>query len=206
MAIAQVGADPAAAHGADYGRQLYCSVQNVLSGNLGLLLGIAIAAAGAFMFFSGDGKSMGIIMVLIGTSLTAIPQIYQSGLQYMADVTSSLRPNGIGVLREADTCTPSDGFTPYSGYDPSTGSGEPTGTGTHVPAVGGPQTVPQCAHLTDISAIALCEARYNGWTPANTPSQPDDGLRVNPNPAPGVPNPAAPQPIPSPAPPPVINP
>lgn len=71
---------------------LYCGVKGLITGNVGLLLGLILAATGVWVIIQGHSLASGISMIIFGTIVTALPVIVESSLSGMA---SLLKESGI---------------------------------------------------------------------------------------------------------------
>jgi hypothetical protein len=69
-------------------QQLYCQAKGVLSGNLGLLAGMVIALYGLYTMING-AVSGGLILVICGALLTALPSLVQSTMQGLSGFLTS---------------------------------------------------------------------------------------------------------------------
>lgn len=74
-------------------QQLYCQSKNVLAGNFGLLLGLGLALMGLYQMVSGNLMG-GIIMLVSGALITALPSLIESGLKGLGTFLSGA--SGIG--------------------------------------------------------------------------------------------------------------
>lgn len=86
VAFAQVGPTPPASPvtpSLNYGQDLYCMLHGILIGNLGTLLGLAVAFSGFVLFIlNGGGKNVAIIIV--GIAITAYPGLHTAFVKGMS--------------------------------------------------------------------------------------------------------------------------
>lgn len=83
--------------------QMYCGAYNVLTGNLGLLLGLLIAAYGLWILISDGAFGRGVAIITAGALLTALPGLTSSFIQGVGDYLYSvgISTTGGGALRMA---------------------------------------------------------------------------------------------------------
>lgn len=65
--------------------QMYCGAYNVLTGNLGLMLGLLIAAYGLWILITDGSFGKGLTIIVAGALLTALPGLTSSFIQGMGD-------------------------------------------------------------------------------------------------------------------------
>ncbi len=133
---------PAAGYAADANSQyatalaidLYCSTVAVVGGDIGILIGLALSAAGLIMILWNGLSFSPVVLILGGILLTAIPGFFERGLEGAASIFQSLNgQNPMGAARTGglptvqniqqgglDVCTMGDmpaptQATPYTG-------------------------------------------------------------------------------------------
>lgn len=72
-------AEAVTASDSQYGIDLYCLTIDVLTGNLGTLIGLLLAFSG-FVMFILNGGSANIVTIVLGIAITAYPGLYQAFL------------------------------------------------------------------------------------------------------------------------------
>ena len=69
------------------GKEFYCDTVKLITGSIGTMMGLLIALLG-LMVFSLSGKVGGIIVMIVGVSVTAFPGIFEGFLSGMSAFTS----------------------------------------------------------------------------------------------------------------------
>lgn len=67
--------------------EVYCDVRNLTSGNIGSIVGFGVAFLG-FILLLMKGKNSGIVLIIIGISVTAFPGLINSFIEGMSTASS----------------------------------------------------------------------------------------------------------------------
>ncbi len=76
-------------------RELYCEIYNVISGNLGLVIGLVMAFIGFMQVMLGEGRNItpGVLLIFMGVLVTAAPSLLRWTLQTWQQVSGYIDPD-----------------------------------------------------------------------------------------------------------------
>ncbi len=100
-------------HALNLAQELYCSVANLVSGDMGIMVGLIIAAFGFYQMIR-KGISMSILITIFsGVIITAFPAIFEKGMDTLGEVMEPLRDkdskkeiigrNGMGMCGKSNS-------------------------------------------------------------------------------------------------------
>lgn len=80
---------------------LYCGTKNILQGYIGFLIGFALVALGLWALIQGKGIASGLILIVFGTLVTAIPSVIETTMGGLATLLTQagISNSGAGLSK-----------------------------------------------------------------------------------------------------------